>query len=272
MATAGHNAQNKLFPDVDTTYTVYEQPLNERIRNFLRLEYLFNAIAEALERDGVSDARGAIVNMIELCDLLSRVDIKGEFIKELERHITIMGGLRNNPSVNQATLEKTITSLEPLTATLRSNACQPGAKIRQSELINQIKQRIAMPGGTCSFDLPAFHHWLHKGPSYRLSHLNEWLLDLKVIKDATQTVLRLVRDSAMPRKISAAGGFYQQQLDASLPCQLVRVIVADTDDVFPEISGGKHRFTVRFFQQQNMSVRPQQVGETIWFELQCCGI
>lgn len=271
MQKAGTNAQSKLFPEVDT-HTVYEQPLNERMRNVLRLEYLFQGIKDSLGRDTIWDARAAIVNMIEMTDLIGRVDIKGELIKEIERHAAILASLRSNPSVNQSTLERTLATIEPISQGLKLNSCQPGSRLRQNELVSQIKQRIAIPGGTCNFDLPAFHHWLSRGAAVRTPQLEEWLQDLKIIEDATSTVLKLVRDSAIPRRVSAPGGFYQQQLDGSLPCQLVRVTVADSDTVFPEISGGKHRFTVRFFRQPNTSSRPQQAQDTVWFELQCCGI
>lgn len=271
MHKAGTNAQSKLFPEVDS-HTVYEQPLNERMRNVLRLEYLFQGIHDCLERDTAWDARAAIINMIEITDLIGRVDIKGELIKEIERHAAILSTLRSNTSVNQNTLEKTLATIEPIAQALKVNSCQPGAKLRQNELITQIKQRIAIPGGTCNFDLPAFHHWLSRGAEVRNAQIEEWLQDLKIIEEATRTVLKLVRDSAVPRRVSAPTGFFQQQLDANLPCQLVRVIVADADTMFPEISGGKHRFTVRFYRQPNTGSRAQQVQDTVWFELQCCGI
>lgn len=271
MQNAGTNAQSKLFPEVDA-HTVYEQPLNERMRNVLRLEYLFQGIADCLERDTIWDARAAIINMIEITDLIGRVDIKGELIKEIERHAAILSSLRSNPSVNQNTLEKTLAAIEPIAQALKLNSCQPGSKLRQNELVSQIKQRIAIPGGTCNFDLPAFHYWLSRSADVRTAQLEEWLQDLKIIEDATRTVLKLVRDSAVPRRVSAPAGFYQQQLDGNLPCQLVRVIIADSETVFPEISGGKHRFTVRFFRQPSTNSRPQQAPDTVWFELQCCGI
>ncbi len=271
MQKAGHSAQSQLFPDIDSQ-TVFEQPLNERMRSFLRLEYLFQSIRDGIEGESAWTARSAIVSMIEVADQLSRADIKGELIKELERHAGILQGLRANPGVNQATLEQTLARLEPLTAMLRSPACQPGAKLRHSELVNQIKQRLAIPGGTCNFDLPAFHYWLSRGAKQRTAQLNEWMQDLRVIEESIAAVLGLVRGSAAPRRVNAQGGFYQQQVDGALPCQIVRVVVADADNLFPEISGGKHRFTVRFFRQADLTARPQLWQETVTFELQCCGI
>ena len=76
--------QSSLFPDIGPM-TVFEQPLNERARSCLRLEHLFRALNKGLEGETEWDSREALCAMIEIGDLLSRTDIKGELIKELER-------------------------------------------------------------------------------------------------------------------------------------------------------------------------------------------
>ncbi len=269
MSKVQQNVQAKLFPAVDGS-TVYEQPLNERMRTLLRLETIFESISESLARGQSCDARNALVSMIELSDQLSRVDIKGELSKEIERHATLLNGLRLNPGVNQKALESTLARLEPILLLLKSNACQPGARLRQSELVTQFKQRLAIPGATCSFDIPGLHYWLHRESAQRDAQLQDWMRDMRIIEDAIQNVLRLTRESALPRQLAAEGGFYQQQLDASSPCQLVRVTVAEQDDFYPEISGGRHRIAIRFFRHTDPNSRPQVAQETVWFELHCC--
>lgn len=269
MSKVQPSVQTKLFPAVDRC-TVYEQPLNERMRTLLRLETIFESIREALDRGQIHDARNALVSMIELSDQLARVDIKGELIKEIERHANLLNGLRRNPGVNQKTLETTLDRLEPILTLLKSNACQPGARLRHSELVTQFKQRLAIPGATCSFDIPGLHYWLHREPAQRDLQLQDWMQDMRIIEDAIQTVLRLTRESALPRQLAAEGGFYQQQLDASAPCQLVRVTIAEQDDFYPEISGGKHRISIRFFRHTDPNSRPQVAQDTVWFELHCC--
>ena len=76
MQTARPTLQTQLFPAVDTQ-TVYEQPLNERMRCLLRLEYLFQSIAESMSRETAWDARNAIAGMLDVTDQLTRADIKG---------------------------------------------------------------------------------------------------------------------------------------------------------------------------------------------------
>jgi len=263
--------QNTLFPEVET-FTEYEQPLNERMRNFLRLEHLFAAIEDG--RSGITqwDARAAIVGMLDVSDLLTRTDIKGELIKELERHLAKISGLKYNPEVDQETLEDILSTVRPLVTRLKSSDCHPGGTIRNDELINQVKQRISIPGGTCNFDLPAFHHWLSKSTEIRTSQFEHWLDDLLIINQAVAQVLRMLRQSSASRRISVDDGLFQQQLDPALQCQLIRLSLSDNLGVFPEISGGKHRFVIRFFRQPDTIERPAQVRETLCLDLQCCGI
>ena len=144
--------------------------------------------------------------------------------------------------------------------------------MRRDELITQFKQRVAIPGGTCSFDLPAFHYWLQKEPDDRAAQIRRWGEDLEIINDAVSHILRMLRDSTEPTLVQATSGFYQQQIDPSYQCQLIRVFISDNLDTFPEISGGKHRFSVRFLRQTDTLQRPEQIDENVSFEVQCCSI
>jgi cell division protein ZapD len=270
MQSTEIGSQSSLFPEVDI-FTAYEQPLNERIRNCLRLEHLFASIQDGLRGGTEWHTRAAIGGMLDVSDLLSRADIKGELIKELERHMSKVSRLRDNPSVDPAALEDILATVGPLIAQLKSSDCHPGAVIRGDELINQVKQRIAIPGGTCNFDLPAFHHWLSKSPEERAARFEIWLSDLLIVDRTVAQVLKLLRESSVPQQVSVEDGLFQRQLDPAMQCQLIRLLLNDQIGIFPEISGGKHRFVVRFFRQPDTTGRPELARESISFELQCCG-
>lgn len=264
--TAG---QRSLFAPPESQ-TTYEQPLNERIRSFLRLEHLFDSIAKSMEGRSLWDSRAAIAGMIEVTDLLSRSDIKAELIKELERQGAVLGALQRNPAVDAHRLEAVMGNITGLLGTLKSHGCQPGQCLRQDELIATIRQRITIPGGTCNFDLPGFHHWLSKPDEERAAHLVRWFDDLRVVRDGASLSLNMIRDSATPSRAIAAGGFYQQSVDSNVPSQLIRIVIPADATHYPEISGGKHRFTVRFLEQPSTSSRPTQVDRSVEFDLQCC--
>ncbi len=264
-------SQPSLFPD-DAHSVAYEQPLTERIRTCLRLEHLFQGIETGIQSGGEWNARDALQRMLEVCDFLVRTDVKAELIKELERNVSVLNALRDNPGVNPGALDDVLESIVRILEQLKQPSYQPGARLRNDELASQVRQRISIPGGTCNFDVPALHFWLSNDGSTRNAHLNAWMQDLRIVESATRTILNLIRESSSPRMVTAPAGFYQQQLDANAQCQIVRVVLPAEARLFPEISGGKHRFTVRFYGQRDTATRPVQVTEDVRFELQCCGI
>lgn len=249
---------------------IYEQPLNERVRTFLRLEHLFRIANHHSPQDSQWDSRITISCLLEILDLISRSDIKSDLIKELERHAITLDVLRSNPDVDLRRLNDILDNINFYLGTLRDNDFQPGQKLKQDELITSIKQRISIPGGTCSFDLPAFHHWLYKSVESRHNDLKIWEQDLAVIQESLSTVLLMIRNSTTPMIKNAESGFYQQPVESKLSCQLIRVILPHDHKYFPEISGGKHRFTIRFMEQSPTSSRPIQTNNPVKFELHCC--
>lgn len=250
--------------------TIYEQPLNERIRSFLRLEHLFCLVATSIDGHSSWDSRATISALVEVNDLLGRSDIKQELIKELERQLAFVNTLARNPGVDPGRLTDTMERLQGVVSQLKSPTCQPGQTLRQDELIASVKQRLAIPGGTCNFDLPGFHYWLSLPEADRISQLYRWLDDLRVVRDGIGLALSLIRSSAIPARAVASGGFFQQSIDPNVACQMVRVTLPAGAGLFPEVSGGKHRFTVRFMEQPVTQGRPSQTERDVAFELQCC--
>ena len=82
MSSTADGVQASLFPDAGVS-VIYEQPLNERMRNCLRLEHLFVSIDSGIAESSPERARDTITSMLDVCDFLLRTDIKGELIKEL---------------------------------------------------------------------------------------------------------------------------------------------------------------------------------------------
>jgi len=249
---------------------IYEQPLNERVRTFLRLEHLFNITNAHMLNGNECDNRASITGLLNIVDLLSRSDIRADIIKELDRHATTLNSLNNNPNVDQARLKTILDNIITLLDALKKTSYQPGLNIRQDEFITSIRQRSTIPGGSCNFDLPNYHYWLHKPREDRLNDLNNWKSDLILLHDGLKLALHIIRNSANPSKERAVSGFFQKPIESSTACQLIRVILPIESRCYPEISGGKHRFTVRFLEQSSTRSRPVQIQEDMDFELHCC--
>lgn len=250
----------------------YEQPLNERIRTFLKLEFLFSQANHFLSGSAIWDSRATLFTILEIGTIFARGDLKGEIMKELERHAANLSRLELNPGVDRRRLEEILVRLDNLIDRLYVMTGQVDQAIKQSEFLMSVKQRSAMPGGACDFDLPILHHWLERPPEARTRDLEAWLGSFGVINEAILLVLQLTRQSISPVLERAESGFFQKSLDPNIPCQMIRVAIPASLPFFPEISGGKHRFTIRFMEQPNLNARAVQTAADVEFELICCTI
>lgn len=251
---------------------IYEQPLSERIRSFLRLDFLFRLTDHCLDGTTEWDSRATIDCLLDINDLLGRTDIKNELIKELEKDSSTLRTLKQNPGVDLERLEMILGNIQKYLESLRDQAYQPGQSLKQDELITSIRQRNAILGGSCNFDLPGYHQWLSRPLSFQKQSLLNWREDLEIIKQSTYLALNLLRNSNSPSNEIARNGFFQRPLEPNSNCQLIRIILPAGSNYFPETSAGKHRFSIRFMEQADTLNRPVQVDADIDFKLQCCGL
>ncbi len=250
---------------------LYEQPLNERMRTFLRLEQLFRQTRYSLGGFSMWDSRHSVNGLIQILELLARGDLKNEILKELERLQASLTALQDRPGVDQAQLGNVLHQLQQAETEVHAQTGQFGQSLRDNELLASIRQRTSIVGGDCNFDLPAYHHWLTRDPERRIADLETWLASLDPVIQPISMILAILRESADAREQRAEAGFHQQNLDPSQPVQLLRIQLPQAADVFPEISAGKHRFSVRFLEPRG-SERPVQTVQDVDFLLSLCAL
>lgn len=249
--------------------TVFEHPLNERIRTFLRLEHLFEKYDHFRADKTTWGTRAALEGLLDILAITSRSDIKSELIKELDRNTNTLGRVRNQPGVDPSMLDDVLARLGRAHDSLVALNGQIGGGARDDDFMKAIAQRNSIPGGACSFDLPHYHHLLTKSPEARAQLLARWSTDLEPAKNAIDLILSLARSSSNARKVMAHQGFFQETLEPGAPTQLIRVALDPQLDCFPEISGHRNRFSIRFLTAKD-TARPTQTAADIPFELTCC--
>jgi len=247
----------------------YELPLSERIRTFLRLEDLFEQMQHFAQYDGEWQNRAELSCLLDILALSSRMDLRSEITKEIERLTKRLVIFLQNPNVDNHKLKTTIDQLGQLNHTLISSSGRVDQVLNQVDLLKSLAQRNSIPGGSCDFDLPAYHFWLNKPLAERLRYTQSWTANLEPIKQSINLLLQFIRSSASPSNKKALAGFYQQSLDSSHPAQLLRVSLHRDSAYFAEISGGKHRFSIRFMQPSDND-RPSQTSNDIDFSLHIC--
>ena len=249
----------------------YEQPINERMRSFLRLEHMFKQAAYTLRGYSVWDSRSTLTGITSILDLLSRSDLKTELLKELERQEKTLAALSNLDGVDKEQLNNILKQIETAQQNILNFSGQLGQNIRDHELLNSLRQRSSIVGGTCDFDIPYLHYWLQQLPEKRIEQLEDWIEKLEIISQPISLILDITRESSSPLNVLAEKGFYQQNIDSNAPVQLIRVGLPQDSEYFPEISAGKQRFSIRFMLQQD-GERAIQAADDIEFQLICCSL
>src|SRR6185437_5502591 len=162
-------------PGTESQILVFEQPLNERMRTFLRLDFLYN---QALYHNEVSSpwsSRAAVSSLIDILAITVRGDVRSDVLKELESQLTTLNEFQSNPGVDSQRLKTLTSNLARLRTDLMSAGSAFLQPLRDSEFLSAIKLRSGIPGGTCEFDLPDYTFWLAQPDEPRIRSFNQWL-------------------------------------------------------------------------------------------------
>lgn len=247
---------------------LYEHPLSEQVRTYLRLEQLFAIQLHLREQESTICHVSALRNLWEILDSLDRGDIKGELIKELEAQKLHFEQLEESPYIDALKLKRFLDQLNQLLDWLSRYRGKFGTTLRSDRFIDMLKNRIRMPGGTCSFDLPELHLFLNQSPQYRQNCLKEWFSHLDGLAQCIKILLRLFRENGAFESVVSKQGVYQSSLSNRSNPQLLRVMLPSDSSYFPEISGSKHYFSIRFIEKAESELKP--VAGDFEFELAIC--
>jgi len=249
---------------------VFEQPLNERMRTFLRLDFLYSQALHHNQKASQWGSRAAVASLLDILAITLRGDVRGDVLKELERHLALLGEFHNRPGIDPTRLATLLTNL----GRLRDDLAAAGAgwlqPLRDSEFLAAIKLRSAIPGGTCEFDLPDYFFWLHQPAAVRAETFGRWLALLRPLCDAIAELLWLTRQNGRTREEIAPGGVFNVTFDRDTPYQLLRIALKSDGPLYPEISGSHYRCSMRFLEWQGLESRPRQTEGDVPFLLTCC--
>ena len=224
---------------------LYEYPFNERIRTYLRLEHLFGRLGQLMPRDAPLDHHFALITLFEAMDVCARADLKSDVLKDLDKQKSHLASYRGNPAVSEASLETMLASLDEAFTQLSQQHGKPGHELTDNEWLMAIRSRAVIPGGTCSFDLPAYHAWQQEPPGRRRTDLNQWASSLAPMAQAVSLLLQLLRDAGQPQKVMTRAGQFQQILPQGRSFQLLRLRIDRALQLIPEISGNRMMVSVR---------------------------
>jgi cell division protein ZapD len=248
--------------------TVYEFPLSERIRTWLRLEDLFDKALFFARAEDARSHHAALLGIFEIVDVTTRSEMKSELIQELDRQKSSLEALRANPAVDSIRLNDILARITSALAEVHAMTGKIGQHVRENEWLAGIKGRAGIPGGACSFDLPVYHFWLSQPATRRYADLMEWIGPLLPLKSAVDVVLRILRESGHVSQHTAVQGMFQLMLGGRT-AHLLRVAL--DAPCAPEVSANKYALNIRLLTPET-SQKPRPCDRDVVFELTFCSL
>ncbi len=249
----------------------YFQPLNERLRIFLRLNFLFRQAKYCMQGGSLHDSHNTLMTLMEIISCVKQQDLKKEVLKELERVSLSLTPLLEAPNIKHGTLDEILSSIKKFRKELLAISGPIANELKDDEFLKTIQQRNNIPGGLSEYEPPVYRFWLEQSQEFRMGDYTRWFAVFDCLSESIDLIINMIMQSATPKNETAQGGSFQQSLDTKIPYQMVVVSLPAGSQYFPEISGGKHRFSIRFL-DSSTKPRPVQTGNDIEFELSCCAL
>lgn len=249
---------------------VYEQPLNEKIRLFMRLGYLLDRFNYHLKDPSPENSQAAVLALLELYNLSSRLDVKSATLNVLEWQTQAVRRVEGMEGVDVDRMNRVLKRLEEKSRRLYNFHGQLGQHLKSHNFLNILKQRSSIAGGVNGLDIPLFKYWLSLPEKNRIDDLKTWVRPYEIAQEAIQLVMELILASSEEQTILAEGGFYQATLSPGMEYQLLQIELPQGAEFYPEISAGKQRFSVRFVDCSQLEEKGKQILDDVEFTLKLC--
>ncbi|MBB1388595.1 cell division protein ZapD [Shewanella sp. SG44-6] len=242
------------------TDLIYEQPLNEKIRSYLRIENLALQLQLHAEQDHQYQCFNPLFSLAELTE---RCDYRTDILKDIEKQIQLISQWRTHSSVDNDQVDKLTDRLIALKSPLQTQE-RIGCSLKRDKFLTSLRQRFNMTGAYCNFDFPQLHFWLGKDWQYRQRDINNWLAEYQPLLASIMLLLELIRATEDFRLSQAPVGFYQG--NSSQPLSLIRVKINSDQNCYPTVSGNRNRYAIHFVDFD----LHRHTCETIDFSLATC--
>lgn len=238
---------------------IFEHPLHEKMRTWLRIEFLFRQL----------DERNALLffhSLAELLEIIERNDIRNDLVKDIEEQKQKLIAWRQAPGIDILRLDPLIAQIN-VTIQQFTKSAKTELSLKDQRLISLVRKRLSIPGGCCSFDLPCFHLWLQLPQPQRDKQVAEWLTCVATLKKTLFFYLQLIRELCVFHSFSCSGNFHQNSAEAA---NMLRIKIAVTLGYYPQVSGNASRYAIRFVPLEELMLEARQEKPTLFFELASC--
>ena len=248
----------------DSHAAIYEEPVDERIRKFLKLENYFLKLEYHKELDTPYDSYVSLYNLIAIYNTLSRVEVKSDLIREIDFHKQRYMEYIKFDSSDKIKLNSIME---------KQNVILNNLYNLQSNYLNELNndeffQFCVKHHESASTELD---YWLTRDHAIRLNQINLWLETVRPIENSVYFCLDILRKSSETKEVCADNGFYLVKLNQEQKIRLLRITMQSDNYFFPRISLGPQRATISFM-LLNEDNKYKQIKDNITFVLDLCYI
>jgi len=248
----------------DTHAAIYEEPVDERIRKFLKLENYFLKINKHKEIENSIDTFAALQNLISLYQMLSRAEVKRELIREIDFHKSRYAEYIKIQGSDKIKLNSIMEKQDVIINTLHNLQSNYLSSLHNDELF----QHCVKHYDTLSSELD---YWLTRDFSSRSNQINLWLEIIKPIESSVYFCLDILRKSSETREVCASNGMHIFKLDPEKKVRMLRITMHSDNYFFPRVSVGPQRATISFM-TLNDGNKFIQLKDDITFVIDLCYI
>ncbi|UPR57676.1 cell division protein ZapD [Vibrio sp. ED004] len=240
----------------------FEHPLNEKTRIYLRVESLLRQLHLSSTFSDAQQYQLFFRSIFDLIEIFEQIQLKSELAKDIEKQRVTYKSWLDVEGVDQEMLTSLLTDIGNIYRELMQ-AERFGQSLKEDRFLSAIRQRFNLPGGSCCFDLPALHYWLHLPLDKRMRDAKAWMDSLQPLYEALTLWLKLTRETGHFKEQIARAGFFQSDAEEA---NILRLSIPMQYGAYPMISGHKNRFAVKFMSFET----GQACTQDIEFELAIC--
>lgn len=245
---------------------IYEHPLQERIRNFLRLEFLFARFETGCGSENVDLHHLALLSLFEIMESAARADLKLDILQELERQRQRM---QIQPECYESLDSDLGERLQNAAANLQGIQQKFGQHLRENEWLMTLKQRSALPGATSPADFASYYFWQNTSVAERQEYLQQWAAALMPTQRAIALLLTILRHHIHVSDCTAVKGNFQES-GAHTHIQLLRIGIDKSQCIIPEIAANKYQIHIRFVNVDFQHLRGEPIHKDVLFRMGRC--
>jgi len=251
---------------------LYEFPLRDSIRLFLRLEVLDRQLAAAANHRNGELNRTAVHVVLSMADLVFREDLRAHLLQQiyyLQRNYKV---LRAREDIRQENLKALLDELEQFREELVQLKASTGRNLRFDPLISALRQRDSVTDAAMAVDLPVYQWWLQAPPERCREDFLKWVEAFGPLLNANRKFLALLRERGEYHNCEADQGSFVASITRDQELWMVRIGIPKGIPCFPQASGASDsgKIHVRFLETPSSDTAGELYRPKFAFMLAVC--